>query len=251
MYAAVGVPAVDDVGIERVRRDVAALAGAHRRPVAEGDRAEVAATRHAGGARILLSAVHAVGEGVVRDHVVELGRRLLVPAAPAAAAVERDHRALVAAHDHARRARGIDPQLMIVVPAWLSLEDAERLAAVRGLEERHVGHVDDVGVPGIHGDAAEVPVAVGEPRIAPRELPGRAAARSMAPVSGSLYSTLVHVRPPSVERNTPRSLLGPYACPSAATRTTSGFRGSTSTFPMWRVSARPSARQCAPPSVDL
>src|SRR5438874_905635 len=41
----------------------------------------------------------------------------------------------------------------------------------------------------------------------------------MAPVSGSLYSTLAHVRPPSVEWNTPRSLLGPYACPSAATST--------------------------------
>src|SRR2546426_12121285 len=65
--------------------------------------------------------------------------------------------------------------LMVVVPAWLSLEDTERLAAVRGLEERHVGHVDDVGVLGIHGDAAEVPVAAGEPRIAAGELPGRAA----------------------------------------------------------------------------
>src|SRR6266516_971242 len=77
------------------------------------------------------------------------------------------------------------------------------------------------------------------------------AARSMAPVSGSLYSTLAHVRPPSVERNTPRSLLGPYACPSAATSTSPEFRGSTSTLPMWRVSARPSDCQCAPPSVDL
>src|SRR5213082_1025333 len=59
-------------------------------------------------------------------------------------------------------------------------------------------------------------------------------ARSMAPMSGLLYRTFVQVRPPSLERKTPRSALGPYACPSAATSTTSGFRGSMRTFPIWR-----------------
>src|SRR5207244_9909505 len=92
MYAAVGVPAVDDVGIERVGRDVAALARAHRRPVAEGERPEVAATRHPGGPRILLGAVDTVGEGVVRNHVVELSRGLVVRAASGADAVGGEHR---------------------------------------------------------------------------------------------------------------------------------------------------------------
>src|SRR5207245_11625714 len=116
-----------DAGSGGVGRAVAALARAQPRPAAEGDRAEVAATRHPGGPRILLGAVDTVGEGVVRNHVVELSRGLVVPAAPGAAAVERDHRALVAAHDHARRARGIHPQLMLGVPACLSLEPPERL----------------------------------------------------------------------------------------------------------------------------
>src|SRR5207245_7308010 len=93
----------------------------------------------------------------------------------------------------ARRARGIDPQLMIVVPARLSLEDAERLAAVGGLEERYVGHVDDVLVLGIHGDAAEVPAAAGDPRIAPRELPGRAAViGAVQPPAGRRADQRVH-----------------------------------------------------------
>src|SRR2546428_12147616 len=104
MYAAVGVPAVDDVGVQRVRRDVAALAGAHRGPVADRDLPEIAAARDPGRPRVLLSAIHAVREGVVGDHVVELRGGLVVPAAPWVTAVEGDDRALVAAHDHASRA---------------------------------------------------------------------------------------------------------------------------------------------------
>src|SRR5437870_1925197 len=144
-----------------------------RGPVAEGDLPEIAAARYPSCAGVLLSTVDAVGERFVRDHVVELRSGLVEPAAPGPAAVERDHRALVAAHDHARRAPGIDPQLMVVVPTRLSLQHGERLASVRRLEQRHVGYVHDVGVLGIHGDAAEVPVAAGKARIAPRELPAR------------------------------------------------------------------------------
>ncbi len=41
--------------------------------------------------------------------------------------------------------------------------------------------------------------------------------RSAAPVLSLRYSTFFHVTPPSVVRNTPRSGLGPKACPSAVT----------------------------------
>src|SRR5690242_10832580 len=64
---------------------------------------------------------------------------------------------------------------MVIVAARLALEHGKRLAAVGRLEQRHVRYVHDVGVLGIDGDAAEVPVAVGESRIAPRELPRGAA----------------------------------------------------------------------------
>src|SRR5690242_1800271 len=185
MDAAVGVPTVDDVGIERVGGQVAALTRAHGRPVAEGDLPVVTPARDRGGARVLLRAVHTVREGVVGDHVVKLGRGLVVPAAPRTAAVERDHGALVAPDDHVRRVPRIDPELVVVVTAGLALEDGEGLTAVGRLEERHVRHVYDIGVLGIDGDATKVPVAAGETRIAP-------ASCQVAPASSERYS------PPSV-----------------------------------------------------
>src|SRR2546428_1155816 len=75
-------------------------------------------------------------------------------------------------------------------------------------------------------------------------------ARSIAPVESSTYSTLLQLRPPSVDRNTPRVGLGPKACPIAATYTTSGLAGSTRTAAMWRVSASPRWRHVSPPSVE-
>ena len=41
--------------------------------------------------------------------------------------------------------------------------------------------------------------------------------RSTAPAFSLLKSTCCQVAPPFFERKTPRSLLGPHACPSAAT----------------------------------
>ena len=59
---AVGVADVDDVVILRVHRDVAALAAAHRIPVARIDLAVIGAARNHGGAAILLRAVDVVRE---------------------------------------------------------------------------------------------------------------------------------------------------------------------------------------------
>src|SRR3954447_15130632 len=54
--------AVDNVRIEWIGRDISVLLGAHGRPVAECDRAIVAAARHTRGSALLLSAADAVGE---------------------------------------------------------------------------------------------------------------------------------------------------------------------------------------------
>src|SRR5947207_11431446 len=50
-------------------------------------------------------------------------------------------------------------------------------------------------------------------------------AMSAAPVSSSTNNTFCQLLPPSPVRNTPRSALGPYGCPIAATYTISGFVG--------------------------
>src|SRR6266581_381503 len=81
-----------------------------------------------------------------------------------------------------------------------------------------------------------------------RGLPG-SKQRSTAPVTLSLNRTLFQMRPPSMDRKTPRSSFGPKLCPMAATSTMSGLRGSTRMRPMCRVSASPRCCHVSPPSV--
>src|SRR5262245_56146869 len=61
--------------------------------------------------------------------------------------------------------------------------------------------------------------------------------------------TFVHVLPPSLERNTPRSGFALYRFPMAATNTTFAFFGSTAILPMCCVSSSPTCDQVLPPSV--
>src|SRR5258708_22025172 len=75
--------------------------------------------------------------------------------------------------------------------------------------------------------------------------------RSTAPVTLSLNKTFFHVRPPSVDRNTPRSSFGPTGCPTAATSTRSGLRGSIRIRPICLVSSSPRCCHVSPASVDL
>src|SRR5262245_15239457 len=94
---AIGSAAVDDVWVGRIGRDIAALARARGVPVTEGDGAVIAAADNKDAAAILLRAVDVVRELVVHSDMVELRRRLVVPAAPAASAIHAHARALVAA----------------------------------------------------------------------------------------------------------------------------------------------------------
>ena len=89
------LPAVDDVGIERIGRDVAVFLDADGVPLAERDPAVVAAALHARGSALLLPAAHAIGKRVVGADVVELRGRLVVPGAPRVAAVDRNDGALI------------------------------------------------------------------------------------------------------------------------------------------------------------
>src|SRR5437764_9282231 len=64
--------AINNVGIERVGRDVSIFLYAHRMPIAKGDLAIIAAAGDAGGAALLLAAIDPIRKTVVGDHVVEL-----------------------------------------------------------------------------------------------------------------------------------------------------------------------------------
>src|SRR5439155_4460029 len=59
----------------------------------------------------------------------------------------------------------------VVVAVVLPLDADDRLAAVDGLEHRHLREPDDVGVLGVHGEGAVVPGALAEAVVAVDELP--------------------------------------------------------------------------------
>ena len=157
--------AINQIGVQRIRRHVAVFLGADGMPLAHGDLAVIAAARHARGARLLLAAVHPVGEAVVGRHVIELRRGLVVPAAPRLAAVDGDDGALIAGDEDDARVPGIDPDTMVVIATGRAAEGGERLAAVAGLPRDDVGDVDDVRVAGIDLDLVEVAVAAPQPRV--------------------------------------------------------------------------------------
>ena len=119
----------------------------------------------AGRAALLLPAADAVRERVVGAHVVELGGRLVVPAAPRLAAVHGDHRALVRREDHDRRAVGVDPDALIVVAPRSAAQGGERLPAVGGLPGDDGRDVDDVRVLRVHANLGRVARARDDPRV--------------------------------------------------------------------------------------
>src|SRR6185503_14247569 len=81
-------PAVRDVGIARIHGDRRVLTAGHRVVVALTDRAIIRSARDRDRGVVLLRAIDAVRPLVVRGHVVELRRRLVVNARPGFAAVE-------------------------------------------------------------------------------------------------------------------------------------------------------------------
>jgi hypothetical protein len=151
--------AVHDVGVEGVRRDVPVFLGPHGVPVAEADGSMVAPARNRDRAALLLPAVDPVGEAFVGGHVIQLRRRLVVPAAPRCPAVHRDRRALVGREqDHVGVLR-VDEDRVVIVPARRALHRRERLAAVRGTVCRRVRRPDFVAVPGVRAHLGEVAAA--------------------------------------------------------------------------------------------
>src|SRR5947207_7424621 len=140
-------------------------------PLPERDLTVVAAAHDTDRAALLLAAVHPVGKTTVGRHVVELRRRLVVPRAPAVAAVHRHHRALITRQQDDLGVVRIDPQTMVVVPAGGAPECREGLPAVHGLPRHDVGDVHDVGLGGVDLDLVEVAVPAPPTLVGVREAP--------------------------------------------------------------------------------
>ena len=156
--------AVDDVGVQRIRRGVAALAaGAQRLPVAHRDGGEPAAAADADGSAVLLRARYPVRKRVIHRKSVDLCGWLVDPRAPRrmlVQSVNANHGALIASENHPAPVVRVDPELVIIVAAGRSLERlAEGPPAVPRSVYAGVRHVDEVRILRVHDDFAEIPAA--------------------------------------------------------------------------------------------
>ena len=165
--------AVRDVVVARVNGDVGIFAAGHRPPVALRDRPIVgpAGDRHR--AVVLLRTVQPVRELAVREHMIELRRRLVVDAAPRGAPVETHRAAAVVGIDQPIAVGRRHPHLVGI--AVRHAHHAERLAAVDRAVHLQVHHVDDVGVGRVGGDRGVIERPDDKFLVAVGALPGGAA----------------------------------------------------------------------------
>src|SRR4029450_7621922 len=119
--------------------DIAVSVDPDGKPVADRNRAVIAAARNARRAALLLPAADAGRKGVVGGHVIELRGRLVVPGAPGLTAVQRDDGPLIGRQQHDVGVFGFEPAILIILAARCTLERQPALAAVRGLPRDRVG----------------------------------------------------------------------------------------------------------------
>src|SRR2546426_12315688 len=84
-------------------------------PIAERDAAIISATGDAHRAALLLSGTELVRKGISSAHVIQLCRRLVVPGAPAFAAIYGDDCALIRSQQNDLRVIRVDPLIFINV----------------------------------------------------------------------------------------------------------------------------------------
>src|SRR3954469_21954946 len=124
--------AINDVGIGRIGRNVAALTRAGRMPIAKSDSAIIAAAENKDAAAILLRAINVVREIIVHGHVVELRGRLVVPTAPCVARVHADACTLITAKNHSLRIAWVDPHGVIIIAAGRAFDGDKRFSGIGG-----------------------------------------------------------------------------------------------------------------------
>src|SRR2546428_856847 len=87
--------AINNVGVERVWRNVPILFGSDGIPISKCDLAKIAAAGNSDASTFLLSTVDPVRKLVVGGHVIELRGWLVIPGAPSLAAVDANDDALI------------------------------------------------------------------------------------------------------------------------------------------------------------
>ena len=161
--------AVYDVVVDRVGRQVGALAAGGGLPVAFADEAAGGTDVDADGRIVLLGAVDAVGEMVVGGDAVELRGRLVHVGRPGFAGIITDLGAAVVTDDEPAGVLRRDPQV-VVVAVWRILR-LEGASAIVGDVVGDVHDVHPVDVLRVGVDAGVVPSALAEAAVGVRPLP--------------------------------------------------------------------------------
>ena len=159
----------DHVGIVGANRDVPGLATADREAVGRGDPGDRGAARDGHRGVVLLGTVDAIRRLVIRDHVIELGRRLVVDRRPALTAVERDDRAAVVPVDDPLRIVRVDPEIVMVAVRDRHLH--ERLAAIVRSPGVDVQHPRRLGILRIRVDVVVIPSTLPQVAVLAAALP--------------------------------------------------------------------------------
>src|SRR5260370_12067308 len=113
-----------------MRRCISVLEHAGRMPIAEGDGPIIAAAGNADRSALLLAAANAVRISLRHSHVVHLPRGLVVPGAPRLSAIHGYDGALIAHQQDDLRIIGIDPEILIIIPAARSPNARPSLAPI-------------------------------------------------------------------------------------------------------------------------
>jgi hypothetical protein len=187
--------AVNQPRMAWVGRDVTVFFGSDRMEFAKRNRTVVAAAQHFGASALLLAAEHAIRKAIVRDHVVELRRRLVVPRTPRGAAVDRYGRTLIDAECDRLRIVRIDPHGVVVVAAGRTLDADPRGSAVERTVRRRVRGVDFIAIVRIGRDSREVFGSSAHALFIVRLRPRRAGiARAEDAAAVDLFDERVHAR---------------------------------------------------------
>src|SRR5262249_38280625 len=120
----------DDVWIKRISNDITIFLRRNGTPVAKRDLAFIAAAFDYDRTAFLLPAVKPIGKRVIRADMIQLRCRLVIPRAPALAAVHSDDRALIRAEQNDLRIVRIDPNILIIVATGRAAPTVPSSAAV-------------------------------------------------------------------------------------------------------------------------
>src|SRR5258706_14724926 len=149
---------------------MAGFASADGEAASRGNAGDRGAAWHGHRGVVLLRAVDAVRRLRVRDHVVELGRRLVVNGRPALAAVLRDHGPAVVPVDDPVGILRIDPEVVMIAVRYREL--LERVAAIVREPRRDVEYPHRLRIRRVRVDVVVVPGALSEVAVLTPPLPG-------------------------------------------------------------------------------